>query len=68
MAATEVIDTERKLLGVIIKNLHGEENYELYCQVGTMYVDLYLPDGCKKMKIPPKTAIEYKNTLLFDTI
>ena len=68
MAATEVIDTERKLLGVIIKNLSDKENYELYCRVGTMYVDLYLPDGCENLKIPPKTVIEYKNTLLFDTI
>lgn len=68
MAGTEIIDTERKLLGVIIKNLHQEEPYKLYSVVGGMYVDLYLPNGCKSMGIPSNTAIEYKNTLLFDTI
>jgi len=68
MAGTEIIDTERKLLGVIIKNLHQEEPYKLYSAVGGMFVDLYLPNGCKSMGIPSNTAIEYKNTLLFDTI
>lgn len=49
-------------MGVIIKNLHNEEPYELYSVVGGMYVDLYLPNGCKSMGIPSNTAIEYKNT------
>lgn len=68
MATAGIIDTERKFLGVIIKNLQEKEEYELYSVIKGIYVDLYLPNGCKSMSIPPDTAIEYKNTLLFDTI
>ena len=32
------------------------------------YADIVLPHGCKRLKMPPKTIVEIKGTLLFDTI
>lgn len=45
------------------------EYNKLFTFQGGHYVaDFYLSNGCRKLRLPPKTAIEIKRKLLFDTV
>lgn len=36
---------------------------------GLRYIaDIYLPQGCRKLKVKPKSVIEIKTVVLFDTV
>lgn len=58
---------ESVLISAIESYMKGKKVYQCY-RTQHSFIDIYLEDACEELGIPSNTALEFKTTLMFDTI
>lgn len=70
MNGNKEMDTEKIVREYIEKKLNKKLEERLYLEypIEQCRADLFLPNGCEKLHLPPNTIIEIKQRLYFDTL
>lgn len=61
------IYAESVLISAIEGYMKGKKVHQCY-RTQHLFIDIYLEDACEELGIPSNTALEFKTTLMFDTI